>query len=200
MAQDQRQNPCPHRIIDDCGSAFTMGCVGGSIWHFAKGVRNSPKGDRFAGGRAAMAMRAPTLGGAFAVWGGLFATFDCTYAYLRHREDPLNAIAAGATTGGVLAMRAGYAAMARNALVGGVLLGVIEGLGIMVQYMLAPQETQQQVLPPPSTGVAGKGQDAPKSSFGGFDAEENMLAKAGPVITDDDPIFDFGESSDDDDL
>jgi len=178
--------------------------VGGSIWHFVKGFRNSPAGDRFAGARGAMAMRAPTLGGAFAVWGGLFATFDCSFAYLRHREDPINAIAAGATTGGVLAMRAGWKAVGRNALVGGILLGIIEGLGIMVQYALAPPEAQQAVLPPPSTGIGGKGQNAQKGPTPVLgvtnDVEENMLGKTGPVITDDDPIFDFGEASDDDDL
>lgn len=174
-----------------------MGCVGGSMWHFVKGFRNSPAGDRFAGARGAMAMRAPTLGGAFAVWGGLFATFDCTYAYMRHKEDPLNAIAAGATTGGVLAARAGWKAVGRNALVGGILLGIIEGMGIMVQYMLSPPEAQQAVLPPPSTGLSAKGQDK-TPNFGDLDGEENMLSEAGTNIADDDPLFEFGEESDDD--
>ena len=28
------QVPCPHRIIDDMGSAFAMGCIGGGSGHF----------------------------------------------------------------------------------------------------------------------------------------------------------------------
>lgn len=43
--------------------------------------------------------------GNFAVWGGLFSCFDCTYAAVRKKEDPWNAIMAGASTGGVLAAR-----------------------------------------------------------------------------------------------
>lgn len=43
--------------------------------------------------------------GNFAVWGGLFSCFDCTFAAVRKKEDPWNAICAGACTGGLLAAR-----------------------------------------------------------------------------------------------
>lgn len=54
------------------------------------------------------------------------------------KEDPWNAIIAGATTGGVLAARAGPKAMASAAAVGGVLLALIEGMGIMFTKMTSP--------------------------------------------------------------
>ncbi len=38
----------------------------------------------------------------------LFSSFDCTLAYVRKKEDPLNAIGSGFLTGAVLAAR-GYA-------------------------------------------------------------------------------------------
>ena len=38
------REPCPDRILDDIGAAFGMGAVGGGIWHFGKGVYNSPRG------------------------------------------------------------------------------------------------------------------------------------------------------------
>lgn len=142
-----QQTPCPDRILDDCGSAFCMGAIGGSIWHAVKGYRNSPRGDRLRGGFNAMTLRGPTAGGAFAVWGGLFATFDCTYTHLREKEDPWNAIAAGATTGGVLACRSGWKSIGKNALVGGILLGMFEGINIMMQKMLSEPEQQHQGLP-----------------------------------------------------
>lgn len=62
------------------------------------------------------------MGGSFAVWGGLFASFDCTLMYLRQREDHWNAIAAGALTGGVLSARMGANAAFRSAVMGGVIL------------------------------------------------------------------------------
>lgn len=62
------------------------------------------------------------MGGSFAVWGGLFASFDCTLMYVRQREDHWNAIAAGALTGGVLSARMGANAAFRSAVMGGVIL------------------------------------------------------------------------------
>ena len=47
------------------------------------------------------------LPGSFAVWGGLFSTFDCTFTAMRGKEDPWNSIMSGAVTGGVLAARTG---------------------------------------------------------------------------------------------
>ena len=32
----------PWRIMEDCGSAFAMGFLGGGIWHGVKGARNAP--------------------------------------------------------------------------------------------------------------------------------------------------------------
>ncbi|KAL1552390.1 mitochondrial import inner membrane translocase subunit TIM17-2-like [Salvia divinorum] len=148
------REPCPDRILDDVGGAFGMGAVGGAAFHFLKGTYNSPKGERLIGGSQAVRMNAPRVGGSFAVWGGLFSTFDCTMVYMRQKEDPWNSIIAGAATGGFLQMRQGMGAASRSALFGGVLLALIEGAGIMLnKVMSAPQN-----LPPmedPVPNVAG---------------------------------------------
>jgi len=132
MGEYQGREPCPWRILDDIGGAFAMGAVCGGIWHAGKGLRNAPKGSRIFYAIDAVKGRAPVTGGSFATWGALFATFDCSFAAIRHKEDPWNSIASGAATGGVLAMRAGPRAAGKNALIGGVLLAAIEGLGIMI--------------------------------------------------------------------
>lgn len=80
--------------------------------------------------------------------GGLFSTCDCTLQAVRGKEDPINAIASGAITGGVLAIRSGPRAAGKSALVGGVLLALIEGMGIMLTRMMAntqptPEEIEQ---------------------------------------------------------
>ena len=156
MADPERE-PCPYRIFEDMGSAFLLGAVGGGIWHFVKGYRNAPRHARLAGGLTAARVRAPILGGNFGVWGGLFAVFDCTLAYGRGVEDPWNAIAAGGLTGGVLAARAGPRAIGRNALMGVVLIALIEGAGIAIHKftmsrMLAMQgggKVEKDTLEPP---------------------------------------------------
>ena len=43
--------------------------------------------------------------GGFAMWGGLFSTFDCALLAIRQKDDPINPIMSGAITGGVLAAR-----------------------------------------------------------------------------------------------
>jgi len=126
-----------------------MGIIGGGTFHMFKGMRNSPRGERMRGGFNAVTLRAPALGGAFAVWGGLFATFDCTYAHLRARDDSWNAVMSGATTGGILAARAGWKAAGRNAIIGGMLLGMIEGMGIMLEKAFKQEAPQQSMVAPP---------------------------------------------------
>lgn len=116
-----------------------MGAIGGSIWHFFKGARNSPKGARFLGAIDAVKVRAPALGGSFATWGGLFSTFDCALQGIRRKEDPWNSIASGALTGGVLASRSGMRAAGKSAAVGGILLALIEGISIAITRQASNQ-------------------------------------------------------------
>lgn len=133
------REPCPWRIIDDVGGAFAMGSIGGSAFHVIKGSWNSTKGARLTGAMNAVSSRAPILGGQFAVWGGIFACCDCSLTAIRQKEDPWNSIVSGAATGGILAARAGPKAMTQAAVVGGVLLAMIEGMGIMFTKMMSPQ-------------------------------------------------------------
>ena len=143
--RDLGKEPCPDRIVEDLGGAFGMGCIGGFLWHFVKGARNSPKGDRWHGAMYSGRTRAPILGGNFAVWGGTFSSFDCTLQYLRRRDDHWNAIASGFLTGGVLAARGGWMAAGQSALVGGVLLGIIEGVSAVISRTTS-QTPREQAL------------------------------------------------------
>lgn len=86
-----------------------------------------------------MKARAPVLGGNFAVWGGLFSTFDCGMKGIRQKEDPWNSIASGFLTSGVLAARSGPKVALTSAALGGVFLAVIEGLGIAISRLVADQ-------------------------------------------------------------
>lgn len=42
--EEYTREPCPWRIVDDCGGAFTMGLVGGGVFQTFKGFRNAPSG------------------------------------------------------------------------------------------------------------------------------------------------------------
>lgn len=162
-----------------------MGAVGGGLWHLLKGMKNSPGGARFKGGIESIRREAPKIGGSFAVWGGLFSTFDCTLVAIRKKEDPWNSIAAGALTGGFLQLRTGMHSAARSAAFGGVLLAMIEGVGILLTRMTAPPpapvpmvdmpgpapgkpvvEPEPAAIPPPA-GISTS-EEAESSSGGGW--------------------------------
>jgi import inner membrane translocase subunit TIM17 len=161
--EEYARDPCPWRIVDDCGGAFTMGCIGGAVFQGIKGFRNAPSGmnRRFLGSLAAIKQRSPIIAGNFAIWGGLFSTIDCTLVHLRRKEDPWNSIISGAATGGILAARNGLPAMAGSAVIGGVLLALIEGVGILFTRLSAeqfkppnPVLESPQFGPPPPPGFS----------------------------------------------
>ncbi|KAG0418705.1 hypothetical protein HPB47_004641 [Ixodes persulcatus] len=100
---------------------------------------------RLLGSLGAIKERAPIIGGNFAVWGGLFSTIDCTMVKIRKKEDPWNSITSGALTGAILAVRNGTGAMVGSAVIGGVLLALIEGVGILFTRFSAEQFKPGQI-------------------------------------------------------
>lgn len=42
--EEYTREPCPWRIVDDCGGAFTMGLIGGGVFQSVRGFRNAPSG------------------------------------------------------------------------------------------------------------------------------------------------------------
>merc|ERR1711921_45695 len=93
--------------------------------------------------------RAPITVGNFAVWGGTFSAIDCGLIYIRKKEDPWNSITSGAVTGAILSVRNGAPAMLGSAIVGGVLLAMIEGINIMFTRFASEQFKPQPPAPAP---------------------------------------------------
>ena len=91
----------------------------------------------------------PLMGQCFCVWcmrareRHSSSSYDCALVALRRKEDGWNAIASGFLTGGTLAIRSGPGPALRSAMVGGVLLAMIEGVGIMLMRMVAPPPPAQ---------------------------------------------------------
>lgn len=132
--------------------------------------------------------RAPILGGNFAVWGGTFSTFDCTLQYVRRTDDHWNNIAAGFLTGGVLAARGGWKQAGKNAVMGGLILAVIEGVSHLImkstaqsprdqQLQMLEMEKQQKAMEEKGArggGAAGAGSEA-SGFFGGFGGGSSLF-------------------------
>ncbi|XP_045799506.1 mitochondrial import inner membrane translocase subunit TIM17-2-like [Trifolium pratense] len=157
-----------------------MGTIGGSAFHFSKGLYSSPNGARFIGATQAVGLKAGRIGGSFAVWSVLFSTFDCSMVYIRKKEDPWNSILSAAATGGLLSMRRGFAASAKSAAFGAVLLGLIEGTGIALNKYSSAQQDMPPVM------IEDMPPQPPKSSwfgrlFGGA-KEEEKIANGGSEV------------------
>lgn len=91
--------------------------------------------------------RAPFLGGNFGLWGGLFSSFDCLFISYRQKDDPLNAIMAGAVTGGLLAIRGGTSVAFKQAMMGGFILMLIEGVSqLFMAISVRNQHLQMQQM------------------------------------------------------
>ena len=96
----QPKLPCRYRVIDDMGSGFAMGCIGGAVLNFFKGFRNRPSGFRLSGGLSYATMRSPANGGNFAAYGGVYTALDCILTRLRGgRDDIWNAVICGSLAG-----------------------------------------------------------------------------------------------------
>ena len=104
------KEPCPWRIVSDCGGAFTMGILGGSLFSFVGGARNAPVGfnRRAFGGLVRMRERGPIIGGQFAAWCLCFSSMECSLISLRQKEYPWNSILSGACAGAVMSVRLRY--------------------------------------------------------------------------------------------
>ncbi len=209
----QDREPCPWRIVDDIGGAFSMGCVGGGVFHLIRGSWNAPSNARMVGALNAISARSPILGGQFAVWGGLFACCDCSLTAIRQKEDPWNSIVSGAVTGGVLAARAGPKAMASSAFFGGLILAMIEGMGIaMTKWgsagpgemgMMGPDPTAPptaggmvgSLAPPPVSEPISSSQSSSNTDGGGADPYA-ILAGGGPSSSSSESSFDANFGSD----
>lgn len=133
----------------------------------------------------AVKARAPVLGGNFAVWGGMFSMFDCSLAAMRKKEDPWNSIISGAMTGGCLAIRGGPKVAATSAVIGGVFLACIEGIGIVLTRMAADQYKPVRPAeppappapsPPPPSSSSSSYQNSESDSSGGFPSTQTMQA------------------------
>ncbi|KAI3917752.1 hypothetical protein MKW98_021514 [Papaver atlanticum] len=122
-------SPCPHRIVDYAGGAFGLGAVGGGVYHFVKGLLNSPR-----------------LGCYFGAWGATVSVCQCTIAYVRDKEDRWNFIIAAAAASGLLDIRKGFLRASRSAVTVGVLWTLTEGVGIWLNRFINPPKFPVELL------------------------------------------------------
>ena len=74
------------------------------------------------------------------MWGGVYTSMDCLMIWHRGKMDWGNSVCSGFVTGGVLAIRGGLNLAFKQACMGGVILGLIEGVStLFTGYMMMQQ-------------------------------------------------------------
>ncbi|KAL4488881.1 hypothetical protein ABPG72_005668 [Tetrahymena utriculariae] len=140
------EKPCPYRIVDDIGGAFSMGAFAGCIIYFIKGMYYAPSSERFSQGFDLLRKRAPILGGNFAMWGALFTISECGLIHYRQVEDNWNKVAGGFITGAMLSIRGGYRQALQQGIIGGIFLGCFSFVEIaMMKFQRRAQLEQQEM-------------------------------------------------------
>jgi len=124
-----------------------MGLIGSSPFWAWRTYKNSAVGQRFLTIPREVRTKSPLTAVQFAAWGGMFSVCDCTMVKIRGKEDPINSIASGAITGGLLAARSGAATMAMSAVLGGTILAMIEGVSFLMQRFIGGHQQQTQIMP-----------------------------------------------------
>lgn len=170
--EEYTREPCPYRIGDDIGSAFAMGLVGGSIFHSFTGYKNAAKSQKLVGMFREVRMRSTLTGAQFAAWGGMFSTIDCCLVAVRKKEDPINSIVSGGLTGALLAIRSGPKVMAGSAILGSVILAMIEGVGVLTTKWMGAMV--DPTAPPPDVLDDPRNLPPPKMSEPGLPADSSM--------------------------
>ena len=108
---------------------------------------NAPKRQRIYSGLCHVRNRAPFLGGNFGLWGGIFSCTECLLIHYRQKDDPKNAIMGGFITGGILSIRGGASIAFKQAMIGGFILLVIEGVqNIYMAYSIRQQHLMMQEM------------------------------------------------------
>lgn len=117
----------PWILVDECGAGFTIGMFGGGVLKAVSGFRNAPSGMQRRARCSLVAVRqSQKVAGTFAVWGTLFSLSRCTLIKVRGKDDSWNTIISGAVTSSLLVSRRGLSMMASSALVGGVMLTLVD--------------------------------------------------------------------------
>ncbi|CAL4914927.1 unnamed protein product [Urochloa decumbens] len=136
-------------FFDEIGEGFWYGLTGGSVYHFLKGLRDSPNGGRLAGGARAVAAHAPRVGGSWAGFWGVWCVFENAVFFARRKDDPWNGIAGGAVASGFVDLRKGARVAARSTLSGAVVLTFFQGFCILIDKCVVPPASDVELPPRP---------------------------------------------------
>lgn len=108
----------PDCIIDSAGLGFALGAIGGSPYHFIKGLYSWPNGRRLAAGAQAVRISAPCVGGSLAAYCGLIEAFRFAMVSACKKDDFWSFVLPGFATGMCLPVGRGPRTVGISALAG----------------------------------------------------------------------------------
>ncbi|KAM3392480.1 hypothetical protein ACQJBY_013562 [Aegilops geniculata] len=126
MEQGTTTAPTPlPEVAKGTGQCFTFVATGGSAFYFLKGLRNSPKGRRLAGGAQAVLTNAPRIG-RWGVWLGVEAAIDSVLERVNKKDRRFNTMISFGAASALVSMARGPRAAALSGIKGAVFGGLAE--------------------------------------------------------------------------
>ncbi|KAI4968403.1 hypothetical protein ZWY2020_058058 [Hordeum vulgare] len=124
--------PLPE-VVKETGLSVSAAAIGGSAFYFLKGLRNSPKGGRLAGGAQAVRTNAPRIG-RWGAWLGVQAAVDSALERVNKKDDRFNTMISWGAASAVVSLLGGP----RAALLSGIKGAVFGGLAEIAVRRLEP--------------------------------------------------------------
>ncbi|KAF0992327.1 hypothetical protein HZS_534 [Henneguya salminicola] len=97
------RTPCPNRIYEDTGVAFTIGAIGGIIFQCGQAIFTRSRSRTLLKIGSKLRYRVPTTCGSFALWGLSFSLCECSLQFIGVKNQAASAVIAGSFTGALLA-------------------------------------------------------------------------------------------------
>jgi import inner membrane translocase subunit TIM17 len=143
--------PYPYFIIDGAGACFAAGAIGGSVYHFIKGLYNSPNGRRIAAGAQAARINAPLLGGRLAFYCVVVEAFRYATISARKKDDIWSFVLPGLAAGICVPVGRGPRAIGISAIGGLCAATTVFGTSFYVRHIGYPGARPSEnpgVIPP----------------------------------------------------
>ena len=145
MSADHTRDPCPIVILNDFGGAFAMGVIGGCVWHGIKvsEIHLMVKEDMVPFQQLKLELQLLEV---ILVFGVVYFLLLIVLLKPLEKRRCLECSYSWVFTGGALAIRGGWKHTRNSAITCACLLGVFEGVGMMMQRLQA-QPTMAPVYP-----------------------------------------------------
>uniref|UniRef100_A0A6B2G8X8 Putative mitochondrial import inner membrane translocase subunit Tim17 4 (Trinotate prediction) n=1 Tax=Myxobolus squamalis TaxID=59785 RepID=A0A6B2G8X8_MYXSQ len=139
------RTPCPNRIYEDTGVAFTIGAIGGVVFQLGQAIFTKYRSRTILKIGSKFRYRVPTTSGSFALWGLSFSSCECSLQKFGIKNQAASAIISGGLTGAILAAQRSRKSIFLGAFFGFLILSMIEMAIVFAEKTLSNDPSNNSI-------------------------------------------------------